>query len=404
MTTHARGSGDLWRTAAWTVAALVALDLGLGAAFRMPSDARTPPSTLAQYFDYGRSLESKLRRMAGPADSLANPMAPVGWLDARSWPAPEPLAAGHRRVTVLGQSFTFAVADSLAPLEPTWAIRRLGAMAAPASHLVALWTLDRTRVHSDVVVLGVLASSVRGMDAASGSTWTFESPYAYTYPRWRPSGDSLSAAWPSVRSLAGLRATLADPQALRAWRRELAQQDAWYSPSLAHAGAADVSVFGRLLRRAWAQRHLRERTARVHGPRGFVESAEGVVVLRRMVERFAAGVRADGGVPVVLLLHDRGYDDHLARALAGALEHGRVPVVSSHRLVSAADPRSFVADGHYVAAANGRIARAVAEAVAAEDARRSFLTERAAPGAGAWSDPAAVAEAFRRWPLAPNWP
>lgn len=397
--TTAPHRSDLLRTALWTVLALALLDAALGWVFRMPADPRRAPSALAQYFDFGRSIETKLDRLAGAADSLAAPVAHPGWLAPDALDPDSSLAPGQRRMTVFGQSFSYAIGESAAAAEPGLRFRARGGPSSPPSHLYAMWLVDRRRVHSDVAVLGVLASSVRGMDATTAATWMFESPYPYTYPRWRLSGDSLAGAWPRVQSLPALRATLHDPTALAAWQRDLATDDAWYDARLFSHRLADHSVLLRFLRRAWAQRQQRMHTALLHGPKGFREDAEAVAVLRRMVGRFARGVREDGGVPVVVVVNDRGYDDHLWRALERTLHDERVPFVSTHALAPATDAANFVADGHLVGAANRRIGEAVARAIRREDARRAWLTARAAPGVDPWVDPAAVAEALARWPL-----
>ena len=62
---------DLLATALWTLAFLAAADIVLGVAFRMPEDPAVPPATLAQYFDFGASIESKMRRMVRDSDSAS---------------------------------------------------------------------------------------------------------------------------------------------------------------------------------------------------------------------------------------------------------------------------------------------------------------------------------------------
>ena len=356
---HKTRRHDALLTALAWLCALVVIDVAIGLVARMPGDARKPPSALAFYFDFGTSLEGKLRRLVGPADSLAAPVAHAGWLDPSTWPQPQSVPAGKRSIAVYGQSFTYAIMDTLAAHDTSVVLRPLGGPSAPPSHLFALWRVDRRRTHADVCVFGVLASSVRGMGSATAATWEFESPYPYTYPHWRLAGDSLSAAWPSVTSLAALRATLADPARLAAWEQELAREDDGYEPLLFRGGLSDRSVLVRLLRRAWAQRQMRERLARLHGPAGFADRAEAIQVLPVMLAEFARGVRADGGVPVVLLLQDQGYDDHLVRVLGPALQAAGVPFVSTDVIAPASAPGIFMPDGHFIGPVNQRLAAVV---------------------------------------------
>lgn len=380
MTDSRSARTDLVRTAAWTVGVLIALDLALGLVFRMPADPRTRPSALAQYFDFGRSLESKLRRMIGREDAQAAPVARAGWLDPTDWPADAPPPEGRGRVTVYGQSFTYAIGESLATLEPAFEFRARGGPAAPVSHLVAIHDVDRRRTASDIVILGVLASSLRGVDAATGATWMFESPYPYTYPRWRPDGDSLRAEWPGVTSLSALRVALAEPRTTRAWRDELARTDDWFSPLIFDASPLDASVVVRLLRRAWGQRAQRMHVARLHDRHGFREESGVPEVARRLVRRFAANARADGALPVVVLVHDRGYGDHLSRALAPALRQDSIPAISTADWVRPDDPANFVGDGHFSGAANRRLAIALHDCIVRE---RSRIEGRDTVGVGA---------------------
>ena len=267
---------DLLATAMWTTAFLVAADVALGVAFRMPADPAIPPAPLAQYFDFGASIESKMRRMVRDEDSTSAPVAQAGWL--------EPVGAGDSRrsarpgsrlVSVYGQSFTFQVAEPMARMDTSLTLRTRGGPASPPSHGYAIWEADRPRLRSDVAILGVLASSVRGMDAACASSWQFEAPPLYTYPRYHvgPDGRLVGEA-PLVRSLAGLRAALADPALWRSWQAQLARDDDWYDPFLWRASWLDRSSLSRVLRRAWAQRVQREHLARLHDRTGVREDAE----------------------------------------------------------------------------------------------------------------------------------
>lgn len=347
---------DLLATALWTAVFLVAADLGLGLAFRMPADPTRPPAPVAQYFDFGSSIEAKTRRMVGEREADTAPSALSGWL--------EPPAAGgasrvpgRRLVTAYGQSFTFQVTGPMAKLDTSLVLRTLGGPASPASHGYALWEADRRRVRSDVAILGVLASSVRGIDATSAATWQFEAPPLYTYPRYRVEADGRPiAAPPLVRSLADLRGALADPARWRAWEAQLARDDDWYDPLLWRASWLDRSSLAKLLRRAWAQRAQRARLARLHDRRGFREDAEQVRVLRSLAGSFVDGCREDGTLPVVLLLEDAGYSDHLARALGPELERKGAVWMGTHAYADPGNPVNLKGDGHFVPELNERLA------------------------------------------------
>jgi hypothetical protein len=377
---------DLLSTAAWTAFFLVAADLALGALFRMPDDASKPPAPLAQYFDFGTSIEGKLRRMVRDDDSTSAPVTRAGWLEPwNDGDAPVAAAPGGLLVAAYGQSFAFQVVGPMAGMDSAITLRTRGGPASPASHSYAFWTQDRRRLHADVAIFGVLASSVRAIDAATASTWQFEAPPPYTMPRYRVApGGGLAVSEPEVRSLADLRAALADPVRFRAWEAQLSRDDAWYDPLLWRASWVDRVTLARVLRRAWAQRAQREKLARVHDRAGFRESAEQVRVLRALVGSFASGCRADGTLPVVLLLEDAGYSDHLGRLLGPHLDSLGVTWLATHEVADAGNPVNFKADGHFVPEVNARIAAALLQRIRAGLARSGGGTEgRAAPpGAG----------------------
>jgi hypothetical protein len=372
---------DLLATALWTIAFLVAADVVLGLAFRMPADPAVPPATLAQYFDFGSSIESKMRRMVRDEDSTSAPVAQAGWLepfgagDSRAAARP-----GGRLVSVYGQSFTFQLAEPMARMDSSLTLRTRGGPSSPPSHGYALWLEDRSRLHADVAILGVLASSVRGMDAACASTWQFEAPALYTYPRYRmdPSGRPAGEA-PLVRSLAGLRSSLAEPALWRAWQAQLARDDDWYDPFLWRASWLDHSSLARVLRRAWAQRLQREHLGRLHGRKGFREDAESVRVLRALLSDFVEGCRQDGTLPVVVLLEDAGYSDHLSRAFGPELDRLGAAWLGTHALADPGNPKNLKGDGHFIPEVNERLAAALLARVRAGLAQGG--TRSAAPRA-----------------------
>ncbi len=376
------GRRDLWRTAIWTAVALVAADVALGLAFRPPADPRVRPSPMAQYLQFGASIESKFHRAVPPGDSIASPVARAGWLRPfNDGAAPLEAAPGRRLVAVYGQSFTFQIAERLPKLDSAIVLRTRGGPASPASHGYALWQEDRGRARSDVAVLGVLASSVRGLDAASAATWEFESPPPYTYPRYRvdAAGRPVASELP-VRSLADLRAALADPARMRAWERELARDDDWYDPFLWKASWLDHSTIARLLRRAWAQREQRRHLARLHDRHGFREDSPNARELRALVASFVAGCRADGTAPVVLLVEDAGYSDDLARLLGPELDGLGATWLATHGIVDASRPENLRPGGHFVPEMNERLAAALLARIQAALAARGETAATALPG------------------------
>src|SRR5262249_21750049 len=155
-------------------AAFLALyDVAAGWAVRGPA-----PEKVVSFFEYGESIEAKLRRMVGLTSTPALPFAPVGFLEPGPGgdlpAAPEP--GDDLLVASYGMSFSNDVTQALTEVAPAITARFVAAPSAPASHAYAAYTVDRGRHKADVVILGVLASSVPGL-LTHGLTWYFVSPY-----------------------------------------------------------------------------------------------------------------------------------------------------------------------------------------------------------------------------------
>jgi hypothetical protein len=136
------------------------------------------------------------------------------------------------------------------------------------------------------------------------------------------------------------------------------EHDGFFNSFLFEHNWLDNSAIVRMIRRAWAQRHQTTITNQIHSPAGFNAETE-IPVLRAMVTDFAATAKADGKLPIVLVLNDRGYEDHLFQALKPTLESASIPYVSTHNIAPATDIRNFVGDGHFTESANKLIAEAV---------------------------------------------
>lgn len=354
-------------TGLWILFFLVAFDVSINFLFPYPSDPRaTPPGQLNVYFEYGRSVEGKLSRMVGPTDESSSPLAPAGWLDSELWRKlnlPVSRAPGEDLlVAIYGMSFSNQVGDAMKAIDSRITLRTIAGPAAPPNYSFAAYNLDRGRHQADVVILGVLASSVKALRTLNGMTWQFEGPAPYTYPRYFLEDGKLKAIWPKILSLAQLRAALQDKQQWEAFVTQMREHDQFFNTFLFKRNLLDTSVVVRLIRRAWAQRHQMMITNQTHSSAGFNAELE-IPVLRAIVADFAATARGDGKMPIVLILNDRGYNDHLFQALKPTLENASIPYVSTHNIAPATDLKNFVGDGHFVESANKLIGKAVLELI-----------------------------------------
>jgi hypothetical protein len=359
---------DALVVAAWFLLALVGADAAINVLFRRPADPRAGTgNSLQTYFNYGWSIESKIRRDVRPTDEAGSPLMTAGWVDREIRRTRiEPEKAGDRPiVSFYGMSFSNDIARSFERIAPEFRVRMLAGPAAPANHSYALFEADR-QDPSTVAVLGILGSSVVGLVTNNGMTWRFEGPAPFTYPRYDRNGGSPVAEWPMVRTLDDLRTRLADPVAWEAYVGELARTDNFYNAFLFRHNLGDYSSLVRMIRRAVAQRWQASRSERIHRRDGFVDDSRAIATLRGIVSEFGVEARRRGKVPAVLLIQDIGFRDHLVRSLGPTLDRDRIPYLSTHELAPDTDPRNFVANGHFTEEAYGKVASALLDLIREE--------------------------------------
>jgi hypothetical protein len=345
----------------WTIAGLVFIDVAVGLTFRSPADAQIEGSALQNYFNYGRSIEGKLRYMVGKTPEEDAPIVKAGWL-VQDCDVETSYPDGKLGFDIYGMSFSDHIADQMTRLDPHLASRRFGGPAAPPNHSYAcfLHRLEAKRDLAPLQILGVLASSVRRMETISGLTTSFESPMPFTYPRYSLSRNGrLLAHMPSIESANDLRAALNDSKKWRAFEQDLASNDYFYSRPVFQADVFDHSVIARMIRRAWGQRLLNERTAELRGADGFSGAPDIARVLGVILVDFAKKARARGSRPIVILIEDRGYGESLSSIAVPTLEANDIEFLATSTIVNPDDSANFVEDGHFTPAAFEKIARAV---------------------------------------------
>jgi len=356
----------LYASAAWTIAWLALFDLGTSLAVRAVA-ARNPASGLVRYFEYGRSTESKLdRTLAQPVDSADALVERAGWLDPTEWASlpDRPGPGANALVAVYGQSFAANATIEAARLDGHLTLRLIGGPAAPADHSHAIFVLDAPLRKADVVVMGVLASSVARIGAMSQVSYSFEQPAPYTFPHYTVSDGELHAEAPAFTSEAEFRRAFSTRSS--EWDRfkdQLAANDRGFDRIAFDRTPLDASQLVLLMRRGWVAHHQNYEDG-VRDPRsGFNPNAEPVGVLNALLRDASRRARARNERLIVLLEHDRGYADHLYKAVAGTLQAENIEFVSSHTLFSSSDPANFIANGHYTDAANQKFALALARLI-----------------------------------------
>jgi hypothetical protein len=347
---------------AWIAVFLLVIDVSINSLYPPVTARGANLGELSRYFNYGRSVEEKLNQIIGPTDEKTPPLALAGWLDPELWKRqglPTHKAAGEDLLAAIyGMSFSAQVGFALREIDPKIGVRSVAGPAAPPNSVLASYQLDRGRHEADVVMLGVLASTVKALRTMSGMTWQFEAPIPFTYPRYYVQDGKLEAITPEVMTLPQFRHARQDQQQWNAFLNQLRQNDLFFNSFLIKQNWLDHSATFRLLRRALAQRYQKAIEEKTHSSNGFNPDYE-VPVLRAMVSDFAKTAKADGKFPIVLLFNDRGYNDHLFRSLQPTLEAESIPYVSTHSIAPVSDPTNFVKDGHFTKAVNHKLAEAV---------------------------------------------
>src|SRR3954467_12731597 len=92
---------------AWTLLFLFVLDAALNVLFRFPTNPAQYPTSLQQYFEYGRSVDGKLNPLVGPTAPTRAPIAHAGWLEGNPALVPPPAASpGKIGARFYGMSFS----------------------------------------------------------------------------------------------------------------------------------------------------------------------------------------------------------------------------------------------------------------------------------------------------------
>jgi hypothetical protein len=370
-TTRQRLRGVL-AVAAWTVAFLAIADVGMNVAFRRPANPRVDLTGIRGYLAYGYSMEAKLRYLVRPTDDASGKLVRAGWVDGvaanPTISKPDPAGRPPRvRLASFGMSFSRDICNAAHGLDPTVEVQVYAGPEAPPNHGFALYRAVRqlgpAAPPADVSCWGILASSVKGMVTMTGQTWMFDAPAPFCYPRYvLDDAGHLQERWPPIRSSDDLRAALADPAKLAAFRAVLAANDRFYSRFAYRHDLLDYSALGRMVRRAYAAHHYSAVAATLSTKDGFnPDDPDLGPVLKAMCRDFTA--RADGHRPLILLIQDQGSERDLYNLLGPSLDADHVPYLSTHDLVSTKDHSNFAADGHFTAAAYDRVARAVLDRI-----------------------------------------
>lgn len=326
---------------------LAIMDVGVAGVLRW-TETHGKMGGLVRYFEYGRSVPGKLARWE------ANPDAPANLYDV-AW-RPDIIAASQTDfrnepaeigpvVRSYGMSFTNNIIRKAQAADPALQVDLHSGPGAPPNFTYALFLEDReNRRPGDIVVFGVLSSSLTAMASLSNRTWAFEQPAPFTYPVFYPDGDALSKIEPLIENAEAQRTLQSGSKQARSWTDQLSAEDAFYSPVTFGAPWLDYSPFARLVRRSLAKNHVDKTKQEILTGKTYPYTD----VLPRMIMEFDRIARSDGQIPIVMLIQTRNpHDANLLVLTKAALDRSGIRYLATEEHFDPQNPSGFLADGHY---------------------------------------------------------
>lgn len=344
-------------TIGWAVLWLVAIDVAANLLFAYPRDPRNvSPNPLALYFDYGRSMEGRLRRATRADPAASAPITLAGWY--------EPLTAVERSpkpgadtITIYGMSHAVRLAGALQAVSPNYRVRSVGAPGAGTNWSYGAFLRDKDKGQSKAAVLAIMSSTLPMIVSAAPMNWNTSFAMPYTADRFVLRGNSLHRIKPPYESFEGYVRTLNDPAAWQDALAQFARTDPFYDPFLVRATWLDHSTVVRLIRRGWSQRRDQERRTGVLTAAGYQADSEAVRVANAIVADFARRARAQGIVPVIYIVDSAGFGDQMYKALEITLRRDSIPYLATHQVIDPMDPTGYLPDSHFTDANDRLLAR-----------------------------------------------
>ncbi|HEY1685402.1 MAG TPA: hypothetical protein VGG19_11610 [Tepidisphaeraceae bacterium] len=345
----------------WTSLFLVLFDFAINHVYQVPKNRLAEPTPSQIFFNAGNSLKTTLRTMVGPDKHSDRLIAPAGWV-----PRPSDVATAQRStsqaslsISFYGMSFTDHIANIIRTLDHSIIVNSYGGPAAPPNRTYADYLARYQTDHSDVVVFGILSSSVPAMGTLAAFTRWVDWPPECTYPRYILNDrHQLAAINPIISNLDGLRNALwRKPELWNAMLDQLSKYDCYYDPMRIDYSALDRSSLLRLARHALVQRHVQAINAKFENEAGFINRPDLGPVLSEIVRQFAQRANQRHQLPIVLLFQDQPYRDHLDRLMIPALQKSDICFITTSQIAPGNDPANFVADGHFNHESDIRIAK-----------------------------------------------
>lgn len=309
------------------------------------------PSKLVAFFEYGRSVPGKIERWQEAKAPLSGNLLRVAWRPEMLKRSAEKFqtedSAAGPIIRDYGMSFTSNILKAAQKLKPELQFDSHSGPAASPNFIYSMFVDDRpNRRKGDIVLIGLLSSSIPGLASFSNRTWSFEQPAPYTYPIFLPDGTKrgLHRIDPAILSLKDM----SDASKVAAFDHQMYLEDGmWTSEAFSFTGL-DLSPFARLVRRALAKSSIAKRQNRImSNPED--EIMPWADVLQRMVFEIKNMCHADGQVPLIVLIQAQGESSaHLLPVLQSILLAENVPYLATEEVASPQDPSLYRGDGHFI--------------------------------------------------------
>lgn len=346
----------------WILIFLGAIDLMLNILFAYPQDPQvTKPHRLSLYFDYGRSTEGKLKRMTGDSPANTAPITLVGWYDniKRIKPLKIVKMKGSKRISIYGMSHAMRLSQAFSKVSNNMTVRAITAPSATANWAYGAYLRDKEYYESDIVVLTFMTLNFPMITTCTGLTWNPDLPVPYTYDRFYVSKNKLKRITPIINNFYDYSKLLRKKSDWISFKKYLAKHDEFYNPFIFEESVFDQSSLFRLLRRAYAQRVIKNRRNKVlnHNHRSMNTNNESIDIALQIISAFSANARENNALPVVYIVNNLGFDDLLYQLLLPAIEKEKILVLSSHTVHSPNDASGYLPDSHFTDEVDEKLAR-----------------------------------------------
>jgi hypothetical protein len=340
----------------WFVIIVAGFELAL---FGLEHASQTSQSQLVTYFDYGYSIEHKLRVFAQDSELPARHVFNAGWLDLERFPP----AGEACDLAVYGNSFAHALSEDIKALRPALKMREFYGPGVPISHSYAAYGMDVERRRARVVMIPLLSDSVPYLRTMTHDTRESDHSQPVTWPRYAVRDDRVVVVGePVIHSAKDLRRALLEDRGL--WQRHLEmldEHDDYYVPTLYAAHWTEQLASLRLVRRAISHSRAREHRDELIRGAGFIPNTETAGLTRRLLQQYIHDVRDHGEKPIVVLMDSTGEAHFLSKLVGDMLAQEQVAVVRSEDHCDATERANFIGDGHYTDACNHAIAEQFVE-------------------------------------------